>query len=74
MLEGEYLELCNDLKSKYDTITNKLKRIEAMEIDMKKERPIIKLDKPKQNELTLFLVVQRIFAFPINRMFAWIAK
>ena len=37
LLEGQYLELCNDLKDKYDTITNKLKRIEAMEIDMKKD-------------------------------------
>ena len=26
LLEGQYLELCNDLKDKYDTITNKLKR------------------------------------------------
>tara|TARA_R110000782_G_scaffold262205_1_gene354165 strand:+ start:457 stop:717 length:261 start_codon:yes stop_codon:yes gene_type:complete len=46
---------------------------------MKKERPIIKLDKPKQNELTLFLVVQRIFAFPffaglsfIGAFFMWL--
>ena len=37
LLEGEYLELCNDLKSKYDTITNKLERIEAMELNMKKD-------------------------------------
>lgn len=37
MLEGEYLELCNDLKSKYDEITNKLDRIESRELDMKKD-------------------------------------
>ena len=37
MLEGEYLDMVNQLKDKYDMITNKLKRIEAMEIDMKKD-------------------------------------
>ena len=37
LLEGQYLELCNDLKDKYDTITNKLKRIESMELNMKKD-------------------------------------
>ena len=37
MLEGEYLELCNDLKTKYDEITDKLDRIELQELDMKKD-------------------------------------
>ena len=37
MLEGEYLELCNDLKTKYDEITDKLDRIELLELDMKKD-------------------------------------
>ena len=37
MLEGEYLDMVNQLKSKYDTITNKLERIEAMELNMKKD-------------------------------------
>ena len=37
MLEGEYLELCNDLKNKYDEITDKLDRIELQELDMKKD-------------------------------------
>ena len=37
MLEGEYLDMVNQLKSKYDMITSKLDRIEAMEIEMKKD-------------------------------------
>ena len=37
MMEGEYLELCNDLKNKYDEITDKLDRIELQELDMKKD-------------------------------------
>ena len=37
MMEGEYLELCNDLKTKYDEITDKLDRIELLELDMKKD-------------------------------------
>ena len=37
MMEGEYLELCNDLKNKYDEITDKLDRIELLELDMKKD-------------------------------------
>ena len=36
-MEGEYLELCNDLKNKYDEITDKLDRIELQELDMKKD-------------------------------------
>ena len=37
MLEGEYLELCNDLKTKYDEITDKLDRIELQELELKKD-------------------------------------
>ena len=37
MMEGEYLELCNDLKSKYDTITDKLDKIELQELQLKKD-------------------------------------
>ena len=37
MLEGDYLELCNDLKCKYDTITDKLDRIELQELQLKKD-------------------------------------
>jgi len=37
LLEGEYLEMVNQLKCKYDDITAKLDRIELLEIDMKKD-------------------------------------
>ena len=37
MLEGEYLELCNDLKTKYDEITDKLDKIELQELQLKKD-------------------------------------
>ena len=37
MMEGEYLELCNDLKTKYDEITDKLDRIELQELELKKD-------------------------------------
>ncbi len=37
MMEQEYLEMVQQLKDKYDTITNKLDKIELMELDMKKD-------------------------------------
>lgn len=37
MLEGEYLEMANQLKEKYDHITNKLHRISLLELEMKKD-------------------------------------
>lgn len=37
MLEGEYLEMVKQLKDKYDEITNKLDKIELMEMNMKKD-------------------------------------
>ena len=37
MLEQEYLEMVNQLKDKYDEITDKLDRIELQELDMKKD-------------------------------------
>ena len=37
MMEGEYLELCNDLKTKYDEITDKLDKIELQELQLKKD-------------------------------------
>jgi hypothetical protein len=37
MLEGEYLEMVQQLKDKYDMITSKLDRIESMELNMKKD-------------------------------------
>lgn len=37
MLEQEYLEMVNQLKDKYDEITDKLDRIELLELDMKKD-------------------------------------
>ena len=37
LLEGEYLEMVNQLKLKYDMITSKLDKIESMELNMKKD-------------------------------------
>ena len=37
MMEQEYLEMVQQLKEKYDTITSKLDKIELMELDMKKD-------------------------------------
>jgi len=37
MLEGDYLDMANQLKEKYDEITNKLQRIELLEIELKKD-------------------------------------
>ena len=37
MLEQEYLEMVNQLKDKYDEITDKLDRVELLELDMKKD-------------------------------------
>ena len=37
MNEGQYLELVNQLKEKYDMITGKLDRIEAMDMTIKKD-------------------------------------
>ena len=37
MLEQEYLEMVNQLKDKYDEITDKLDRIELQDLDMKKD-------------------------------------
>ena len=37
MMEQEYLEMVQQLKDKYDEITSKLDRIEAMEMNMKKD-------------------------------------
>tara|TARA_R110002167_G_scaffold337637_3_gene545122 strand:- start:15 stop:290 length:276 start_codon:yes stop_codon:yes gene_type:complete len=37
LLEGEYLEMANQLKEKYDEITNKLERIELMSLEIKKD-------------------------------------
>ena len=37
MLEGEYLDMANQLKDKYDQITAKLERIELLEIQLKKD-------------------------------------
>ena len=37
MMEQEYLEMVNQLKDKYDEITDKLDRIELLELDMKKD-------------------------------------
>ncbi len=37
MLEGDYLEMANQLKEKYDEITTKLERVELLELDMKKD-------------------------------------
>ena len=37
MMEQDYLEMVNQLKEKYDMITNKLDKIESMELDMKKD-------------------------------------
>jgi len=37
MLEGEYLDMANQLKDKYDQITQKLDRIELLEIQLKKD-------------------------------------
>ena len=37
MMEQEYLEMVNQLKDKYDEITDKLDRIELQELDMKKD-------------------------------------
>lgn len=36
-MEQEYLEMVNQLKDKYDEITDKLDRIELLELDMKKD-------------------------------------
>ena len=36
-MEQEYLEMVNQLKDKYDEITDKLDRIELQELDMKKD-------------------------------------
>ena len=37
MMEQDYLEMVNQLKEKYDMITNKLDKIQSMELDMKKD-------------------------------------
>ena len=37
MMEQEYLEMVQQLKDKYDEITDKLDRIELQELDMKKD-------------------------------------
>jgi hypothetical protein len=37
MMEQEYLEMVQQLKEKYDTITSKLDKIELMELDIKKD-------------------------------------
>ena len=37
LLEGEYLEMVQQLKDKYDMITSKLDKIESMELNMKKD-------------------------------------
>jgi len=37
MLEGEYLEMANQLKAKFDEIEGKLKSIERLEKEMKKD-------------------------------------
>ena len=37
MLEGEYLEMANQLKEKYDQITNKIRKISLLELEMKKD-------------------------------------
>jgi len=37
MLEGDYLEMANQLKEKYDEITTKLEKVELLELDMKKD-------------------------------------
>ncbi len=37
MNEGEYLEMVNQLKQKYDEITSKIDRIELLEIELKKD-------------------------------------
>lgn len=37
MLEGEYLEMANQLKDKYNEITDKLNMIESLEKEMKKD-------------------------------------
>ena len=37
MMEQDYLDMVNQLKLKYDMITSKLDRIEAMELNMKKD-------------------------------------
>jgi len=37
MLEGEYLEMADQLKKKYDEITDKMEKIELLAIDLKKD-------------------------------------
>lgn len=37
MLEGEYLDMANQLKEKYDDITNKLYKISLLETELKKD-------------------------------------
>jgi len=37
MLEGEYLDMVNQLKEQYDMITSKMDRIELLEIELKKD-------------------------------------